>query len=125
MVATATSASGVAPFRAQATLLPALPADPVTSGTGSAQVEIPVAAPAFPLGELEALAQDALARDAVPGIRLTFGGPLNDGSGLQFGVWELPHGRTLEQIAQDIGTDLDRPDIPITVVVARIVAAGG
>lgn len=44
-----------------------------------------------------------------------------DGSGLEFGIVELPWGLTEDDVASLIADSLERPDIPITVTVTGAV----
>ncbi len=88
-------------------------------------VEVVIQPAAFPPAELQELVGKAMAPDLLPGVRVTMGGAENDGSGLRVGIWELPQGSTLEDVAQRLGDALGRPDVPITVEVAQIMAADG
>lgn len=79
----------------------------------------------FRPAELQELIGKAMSPDLLPGIRVTMGGAENDGSGLRFGIWELPKGSTLGGVAEQLADAIGRPDVPITVEVAQIKPADG
>ncbi|MEZ3160663.1 hypothetical protein AB1K54_08965 [Microbacterium sp. BWT-B31] len=75
----------------------------------------------FSPGELHDLVLAAMAPGAVPGVQLAMGHVRNDGSGLHFGIVELPPGVTEEYVAHLIGQAMGRSDVPITVEVSGAV----
>lgn len=79
----------------------------------------------FQPAELQELIMQAMSPGLLPGIRVTMGGAENDGSGLRFGVWELPSGSTPEGVAEQLADALGRPDVPIVIEIAQIVPADG
>jgi hypothetical protein len=78
----------------------------------------------FRPADLQELVGRAMVPDLLPGIRVTMGGAENDGSGLRIGIQALPRGRTLEDVAAQLADALGRPDVPITVEVADVMAVG-
>ncbi|MBU1250539.1 MAG: hypothetical protein KJ659_01760 [Actinobacteria bacterium] len=86
-------------------------------------IEVVIQPAAFQPADLQELIARAMVPDLLAGIRITMGGAENDGSGLRFGIWELPKGGTLDGIAEQLAHAIGRPDIPITVEVAQIVPA--
>lgn len=83
-----------------------------------ADVEVVLQAAAFIPGDLQKLVLQAMEPNAVPGLQIATGHVQNDGSGLEFGIVELPQGLTEEDVAASISEVLQRPDVPITVTVS-------
>lgn len=77
----------------------------------------------FAPAELQQLVGQAMVPGLLPGIRVTMGGVDNDGSGLFIGIEELPQGRTVDEVAQQLADALGRPDVPITVEVGQVTPA--
>ncbi|MEV8136622.1 hypothetical protein [Microbacterium aurantiacum] len=88
-------------------------------------LEVVVQPADFLPGDLQDMVVDAMQPDAVPGVEMTLGHARNDGSGLEFGIVELPGGLTESDVAALIAESLERPDIPITVTVTGAVRAAG
>lgn len=78
-------------------------------------ITVLVHAAAFPPAELQQLVVQAMGEGFLPGVQIAMGGVENDGSGIDFGVAEMPEGSTLEQLAADIAAALQRPDVPVRV----------
>lgn len=88
-------------------------------------IEVVIQPAKFRPAELQELIGKAMTPDLLSGIRVTMGGAENDGSGLRFGIGELPKGSTLDSVAQQLADALGRPDVPITIEVAQIMPADG
>lgn len=86
-----------------------------------AGIRVELQAAAFPPGELQELIAEVMGAQAVPGVQIAMGGVRNDGSGLEFGIVELPPGMTEEAVADRIAEVIQRDDIPITVTVSGAV----
>lgn len=84
-------------------------------------LEIVVQSASFLPGDLQNLVARAVEPNAVPGVEIAMGHARNDGSGLEFGIVELPWGLTEDDVAALIADSLERPDIPITVTVTGAV----
>lgn len=84
-------------------------------------LEIVMQAASFRPGDLQDLVARAVKPNAVPGVEITMGYPRNDGSGLEFGIVELPWTLTEDDVAVLIAESLQRPDMPITVTVTGAV----
>ena len=83
-----------------------------------ADVEVVLRAAAFVPGDLQKLVLRAMEPNAVPCLQIASGHVRNDGSGLEFGIVELPQGLTEQDVAASIAEVLQRPDVPITVTVS-------
>ena len=83
-----------------------------------ADVEVVLQAAAFRPADLQKLVLRAMEPDALPGLEIATGNVRNDGSGLEFGIVDLPHGLTEEDVAASLAEVLQRPDLPITVTVS-------
>lgn len=88
-------------------------------------LEVVVQPADFLPGDLQDMVVDAMQPDAVPGVEMALGHARNDGSGLEFGIVELPGGLTESDVAALIAESLERPDIPITVTVTGAVRPAG
>lgn len=86
-----------------------------------AGIRVELHAAAFPPGELQELIAQVMDPQAVPGVQIAMGAVRNDGSGLEFGIVELPPGMTEEAVADRIAEVVQRDDIPITVTVSGAV----
>lgn len=75
--------------------------------------------------DLQGMVARVMEPDAVPGVQMAMGHAGNDGSGLEFGVIELPRGLTENDVVTLIAEVLQRPDIPITVTVTGAVMPVG
>jgi len=77
-----------------------------------------IIAAAFPLDELVELVQRGLRDRSGDGLPVNAGWPQADGSGVGFGVKELPRGVDLDEAAAIIAERLGRDDVPIEVEVS-------
>ena len=90
-----------------------------------AKLRVVVQAAAFRPAELQELVQEAMRPGLVPGVRVTTGGPENDGSGLRLTIEELPAGQSLQDVGRDIATALSRTDVPVSVEVGSVMPIAG
>jgi hypothetical protein len=91
-----------------------------------ADLEVVLQAAAFRPGDLQKLVLRAMEPTGIPGLEIATGNVRNDGSGLEFGIVDLPQGLTEEDVAASIAELLQRPDLPITVTVSgRVVPIQG
>lgn len=77
-----------------------------------------IIAAAFQLDELLELVQRGLRDRSGDGLPVNSGWPQADGSGVGFGIEELPHGVDLDEAAAIIAERLGRDDVPIEVEVS-------
>lgn len=91
-----------------------------------ADLEVVLQAAVFRPGDLQQLVLRAMEPTAIPGLEIATGNVRNDGSGLEFGIVDLPQGLTEKDVAASISELLQRPDLPITVTVSgRVVPIQG
>jgi len=84
-------------------------------------IEVVVQPADFAPGELQALVSQTMEPGTVPGVEIAMGYVRNDGSGLDFGIVELPANSSVEDVSRRIGEALQRTDVPIDVEVSGAV----